>query len=319
MPIKPGDILAGVPGQPTTMISDGKRMRVLWCKAHGDGDPSPYLIERSSNTLAGHPTWKLFCGEIPDTIVREKNEPPRYVYLDDRACFDIWRSKKYSKDELKSFWPFDFDYIGNIKTARTNRGRPAYMDDSCTQYARGTLRGKKRMYVFSGAPDYTPTRNIKEATRDSEVRTEPASDNDHIEGFAVGARTNRPPNATTPSATSSEAIITDATIPKVATPNATSYSNSIVPNATAPFRSRLVSNTISSSSSYIDDAANGDIVLFDVAPNASQGSLHRKCLAGVHKSSSEAGSEEQVATHRHEKGKRKLDIEGMPFGKRTKW
>jgi hypothetical protein len=45
--------------------------------------------------------------------------------------------------------------MGKIEMGRANRGRPAYLDDSCTEYAKGTLRDKKKTYVFCGAPDFT--------------------------------------------------------------------------------------------------------------------------------------------------------------------
>ena len=140
------------------MISDGKRLRILWQESHGNGDPSPHLIDRCRSTVKGHPTWKLFCGFVPNPIVREQNEPPYFVYLDDRACYAIWISLQYNKHELRKFWPFDFDNLGKIKTARPNRGRPAYLDDSCTEYAQGTMRDKKMVYIFSGCPEYMPAR-----------------------------------------------------------------------------------------------------------------------------------------------------------------
>jgi hypothetical protein len=136
------------------MTSDGKRMRVLWKSGDGDGDSSTYLVERSINILKGHPTWKVFMGDIDLPIERgSKNEPPHYVYLDDRACYYIYLSNVYSKDELKMFWPFDFSNQGQIKQGRKNRGRVAYLDDSSVKIAKGPLRGKEKWYEFSGNPE----------------------------------------------------------------------------------------------------------------------------------------------------------------------
>jgi hypothetical protein len=136
------------------MTSDGKRMRVVWKPGDGDGDSSTYLVERSINILKGHPTWKVFMGDIDLPIERgSKNEPPHYVYLDDRACYYIYLSKMYSKEELKMFWPFDFSNQGQIKQGRKNRGRVAYLDDSCVKIAKGPLRGKEKWYEFSGDPE----------------------------------------------------------------------------------------------------------------------------------------------------------------------
>jgi hypothetical protein len=155
MPIKAGDLMASAPGTSYTMVSDGKRLRVLWEPGHGDGDPSPHLAERCINTVKGHPTWKLFCGDIAEPIVRNENEPPRHVYLDDRACYAVLISEQYTKQEMRLFWPFDFDQIGKIRAGRLNRGRPAYVDDSCRGYATGPGRERKKagVYIFSGAAD----------------------------------------------------------------------------------------------------------------------------------------------------------------------
>jgi hypothetical protein len=312
MPIRPGDMLAVVPGQISTMISDGKRMRVLWSKGHGDGDPSVYLIERSMNNLTGHPTWKLFCGDIFGTIVREKNEPPRYVYLDDRACYDIWKSREYDREEQKTFWPFDFDYLGNIKTARTNKGRPAYVDDACTQYATGSLRDKKKVYVFSGASDYRPNRNIIEVAGDSKVKTKPTSGNNEIEEVPVDVSAQRVPNAASLPATVPNATTPDATILHASSPNATaSFGSSLEYDVAGdPF------DSMSSLSSDHDDAE--DHMLFDVAPLVSQNSLP-DYPAGAHNSGPKGSSGDETATRGGEKRKRKPTIEGMPFGKRVKW
>jgi hypothetical protein len=156
MPIKAGQLMASAPGQHYSMASDGKRLRVLWEPGHGDGDPNALLTDRCMTTVKGHPTWKLFCGGITDSIVRGENEPPHHVYLDDRACYAVLVSKQYTNQELRVFWPFDFDQTGKIRAGRMNRGRPAYVDDSCREFATGTPRGRKvGMYVFSGAPDTT--------------------------------------------------------------------------------------------------------------------------------------------------------------------
>ncbi|KAG9188976.1 hypothetical protein G6011_05844 [Alternaria panax] len=153
MAIKAGDLVATAPGRPPTMISDGQRMRVLWSEDHSDGDSTKSLIDRSKTTVRGHPTWKLFAGRVPSPIFRGKREPPKYVYLDDRACYAIYNSKFYDKEELRIFWPYDFDNLGYIKANRPNRGRPAYLDMTCTTYAKGPLRGGKTQgYEFRGAP-----------------------------------------------------------------------------------------------------------------------------------------------------------------------
>lgn len=149
MPIKPGDMVADASDPSASFLSDGKRMRVLWSKDDGDGDPSPGMLINSKNTARGHPTWTLFCGTVANPIVRGESEPPHYVYLDDRACYAIWSSGVYTKVELAEYWPFDFEHTGRVKTGRPNRGRPAYADEARTKIATTLIR-KNIAYEFRG-------------------------------------------------------------------------------------------------------------------------------------------------------------------------
>ncbi|KAF2791271.1 hypothetical protein K505DRAFT_188535, partial [Melanomma pulvis-pyrius CBS 109.77] len=140
----------------------GKRMRMVWKPNDGDGDSSTYLVERSMNILKGHPTWKVFMGNVDFSIERgSKDEPPHYVYLDDRACYAVYCSKAYSHDDLHTFWPFDFSTQGTIKQGRKNRGRKAYLDDSCAEIARAPLRSKGKWYDFTGDPKVTEYRPVR--------------------------------------------------------------------------------------------------------------------------------------------------------------
>ncbi|KAF2471839.1 uncharacterized protein BDR25DRAFT_354347 [Lindgomyces ingoldianus] len=140
------------------MISDGVRPRTLWKPGDGDGDPSSHTVHRSINTLRGHPTWKLFAGDIPLPVQRGSlAEPPHYIYLDDKACYTIFCSKAYNKVELRKYWPWDFDHLGNIKQDRKNRGRPAYLDDSHKEFATGPRRTPAGPHTFSGEPRVRPT------------------------------------------------------------------------------------------------------------------------------------------------------------------
>jgi hypothetical protein len=161
MPVRAGGIMAITPGQSGIMISDGKRMRLLWVEGDGNGNSSPHIIQRCQATMKGHPTWKIFCGHVPTPIVRNQDEPPHCVYLDDLACHTVWRSRLYTKQELRSFWPFDFDHVGKIKTGRPNRGRPAYKDGSLGEYDTTILRNKGQIYVFRGAPDFDDETAVK--------------------------------------------------------------------------------------------------------------------------------------------------------------
>lgn len=174
-----GTLVSEVP-EPPEVISDGKRMRMVWKAGDGNGDPSAHIVERSMNLVRGHPTWKIFIEDVPLPIVRgSSDEPPRFCYLDDRACYAIYCAKEYSDAELREFWPWDFNHQGNIKRGRMNRGNPAFLDDSCTEFGRGCLRGKDQWYTFSGAPeviDYKPLRPKKETRMEKLITKEYAGE-----------------------------------------------------------------------------------------------------------------------------------------------
>lgn len=146
------------------MMSDGKRMRAIWRPGDGNGDGTRHVFERTKATLRGHPTWKIFTEDVATPFTRgSKEEPPHYVYLDDAACYIVYKSGQYTDQELRKFWPFDFDHQGNIKTGRFNRGRPAWVDGDVPEIAQGKLRGNKQ-YNFTGAPEVTGYKPLRTAT-----------------------------------------------------------------------------------------------------------------------------------------------------------
>lgn len=180
----PPTLSTTVPGSEAhipALISDGKRMRTIWRPEHGDGEYVPHIVERSKTTLCGHPTWKLFVNDIVQPFIRgSKQEPPHCVYLDDEACYIVWKSRQYTNTELKTFWPFDFDHQGNIKTGRPNRGRPAWVDSDMPVIAKGELRGKNKWYTFSGEPEttgYRPSRPVSKTKVELQVEAEWAAQN----------------------------------------------------------------------------------------------------------------------------------------------
>lgn len=148
MPIRAGDLIASTPGTSANLISDGQRLRVKWSKGDGDGNSSLYIIERSIAIKRGHPTWKVYCGDVES----DKEDVPKYIYLDDKAAYDIWKSEKWTKQDLKKFWPFDFDAMRRIMGRRVNRGRPAIGEGG--EYLTGVLRDKSKVFVFKGGPDH---------------------------------------------------------------------------------------------------------------------------------------------------------------------
>lgn len=162
------------------LISDGKCMRMVWKPGDDDGDSSQHLVERSMTTVRGHPTWKIFTSDLSLPIIRgSTTEPPYYVYLDDMACHTIWSARVYTDDELSVFWPFDFDYSGHIKMGRKNRGRPAYLDETKTTYAKAPVRGRKKWLEFTGEPDtaaYVPLRQKTKTKVEKYIVKEPAGE-----------------------------------------------------------------------------------------------------------------------------------------------
>jgi len=177
--VKPGYIAAATPGRENTMVSDSKRMRILWHDGDGSGDSNKAFVTRSKTTVRGHPTWKIYMGKVPRPIIYGRKEPPRYVYLDDKACYAVYNSQTYTAKELSTFWPYDFDNLGNIKANRPNRGRPAYLANSTTVFAKGPLRcNKTAEYVFCGrpaSPECTPDWRVKRAAEEAQAKRIEAS------------------------------------------------------------------------------------------------------------------------------------------------
>lgn len=154
------------------MMWDGKVERAIWRPGDGNGDPNVELFEKSQYLGRGHPTWKLFVGDVPEDITIGENEPPRYVYLDDKAAYAILNSSEYTNREKQLYWGMDYNNSGRIKRGRPNRGRPAYKDDNQTTFASVTQPGRFPDYVFTGetAESRAPT------TRKRKTKTEATAD-----------------------------------------------------------------------------------------------------------------------------------------------
>ncbi|KAI4950072.1 hypothetical protein J4E91_004728 [Alternaria rosae] len=123
------------------MVSNGKRMRILWTDGDGSGDSNKAFITRSKTTVRGHPTWKMYMGKVPHPIIYGRREP------------QVYKSRTYTARELSTFWLYDYDNLGNIKANRPNRDRPAYLETSTTVFAMGLLHDDKTAeYEFCGRP-----------------------------------------------------------------------------------------------------------------------------------------------------------------------
>lgn len=125
-------------------LSDGKVDRLIWQPSDGNGDSTPVLIEQTLNKKKGHPTWKLFTGGSgPQQL--SGTYPPRFVYLDDKAAWDIWSSKTWTRHDRHRFWPYDFTAHGKISIKRPNRGRAAYEQDGRTYASVSKRNGEKHL------------------------------------------------------------------------------------------------------------------------------------------------------------------------------
>ncbi|KKY13582.1 hypothetical protein UCDDS831_g08864 [Diplodia seriata] len=82
-------------------MSDGKVERAIWQPSDGNGDPSPELVEKSRTKKPGHPTWKLYTGRNVPKQPTATN-PPQFVYLDDKAAWDILHSKHWTAHDRHS-------------------------------------------------------------------------------------------------------------------------------------------------------------------------------------------------------------------------
>ena len=140
------------PPPPNTLtISDGKTERAVWQDGDGNGDPSVELFEASRHSHAGHPTWKIYCGDAPQLLNGVVVEPPRFVYLDDAAAARVLAWHAYTRPHRARCWRFDFTSKGDLRPRRPNRGRPAFVPDGrMLGVPAGGVGGAA--YVFSGGP-----------------------------------------------------------------------------------------------------------------------------------------------------------------------
>jgi len=154
---------AATPTRPT--IWDGKRQREIWRPSDGNGDADPLKIEKNivKSGSGGHPTWKIFIGGVDTPFVGGKNEPPAFVYLDDRGCYDVLDSHLYAGTKMGKLWPYDFTAHGQVRKERPNRGRTAYLSDGSTLATWG--QGANNIYTFKGGPLQSPPSDGKKRGR----------------------------------------------------------------------------------------------------------------------------------------------------------
>lgn len=89
-------------------------------------------------------------------IRRDVNEPPKYVVLDDRACYEVQISDMHRKTLAESY-TYDFASAGKIRARRPHRGRGAIGDPDAPgdeKYHFGKTGVKEDRYYFTGEKDY---------------------------------------------------------------------------------------------------------------------------------------------------------------------
>lgn len=92
-----------------------------------------------------------------------KNEPPKYVILDDRAAREVLASD-FPRTHITRFWPHDFGGNGSIRARRPHRGRGAIAPDGGLEakgrdrFAFAMIANKKdgERYYFTGEAGYNP-------------------------------------------------------------------------------------------------------------------------------------------------------------------
>lgn len=136
-------------------------LREIWQPGDGDG-----LREGEFPGASNYIERFRFLQHDLGKIVLGRNEPPKYVVLDDKAVHDILQFSGYNAKDRAKYWSHDFSTQGTVKHGRPNRGRPALVPldeggeeidrgDSCgpREIGRGwvgDVRKKQRKYHFTG-------------------------------------------------------------------------------------------------------------------------------------------------------------------------
>ncbi|KAK3113582.1 hypothetical protein LTR53_008999 [Teratosphaeriaceae sp. CCFEE 6253] len=131
--------------------------REVWRPGDGDGlENTDYHARPGVRPM--HERWRLYQLDTSFGLVSADNLPPKFVFLDDKAAYEV-ECSNISRTKLLKWWPHDFAATGTIRNRRPHRGRPAILDASQTGDARYqfALQGdRKQRYYFTGAKDYKP-------------------------------------------------------------------------------------------------------------------------------------------------------------------
>lgn len=147
-------------------IMDGYVMRDVWVPSDGDGEAHDGL---GNNFKAAQPNWKIYTGDAPAPDANRHSEmPPKFCYLDDKAVWNVFSCKLFSKANKGLYWPFDFIHNGNLRLSRKNRGRPA-LDENQQEREVDSGKAAKISYRLSGSP-FAVDAEFLRIERDKETR-----------------------------------------------------------------------------------------------------------------------------------------------------
>ncbi|CAK4032951.1 Hypothetical predicted protein [Lecanosticta acicola] len=143
--------------------------REIWRPGDGDGEQTTDYFERIGPPLPIEKRWRLFQSDIGP--ITAKNQPPRFVILDDRAAFEVLKSD-IQRAKLVHHWPHDFGGTGKLRIRRPHRGRAAIKDPSAEGDAKfeSTQPGNKKDYYFTGVKDFQSIKYRYEPPKPEEKR-----------------------------------------------------------------------------------------------------------------------------------------------------
>lgn len=105
--------------------------------------------------------WRFYQSRTgPGPVKHQKNQPPKYVILDDRAAQEVAISD-IPRAHISKYWPHDFGGNGAIRARRPHRGRGATGDFEASgkdrfHFTNIANRKHSERYYFTGEPDYKP-------------------------------------------------------------------------------------------------------------------------------------------------------------------
>ncbi|GAB7365937.1 hypothetical protein MBLNU230_g7265t1 [Neophaeotheca triangularis] len=120
-----------------------------------DPQNSPRLYYEDPVTRVKREVWRPGDSSSREPYVNEKNEPPHYVFLDDRTAHAVVESN-ITKFRKGLFWPHDFTEMGTIRARRVHRGNAAMThpeksgEEKFGHVMVGHKKAEKAKYVFHG-------------------------------------------------------------------------------------------------------------------------------------------------------------------------